>query len=166
MILPAGAPGPDAMPRGGRSHDESGLALGRRKIGKQMDDVKREIADLLKAAESAARSGARAETMADLLYDEALVAVVEGVEGATRGVHEFIPRLSATLESWGPRPEVSLELCDPLVFSGAVAVGFVNATIRPDQPNAEVQRLRAMLAFRRGPRGWRLLLEMYALGVI
>jgi len=131
-----------------------------------MADVRREIADLLKAAEVAARSGAGAETLADLLYDEELVAVVEGAEGATRGLHEFIPSLSETLKAWGPRPEVSFELCDPFLCSETVAVGFVNATIRPDQPNAEVQRLRAMLAFRRGSRGWRMVLEMYALGVI
>ncbi len=131
-----------------------------------MDEVRREIAGLLKAAESALQSGASAETLAEILYDESLVAVVEGAEGATRGVDEFIPRLAETLREWGPRPEVSLELCDPMLSSESVAVSFVNARIRPARPNAEVQQLRAMLGFKRGAKGWRLALEMYAVGVI
>ena len=131
-----------------------------------MSDARSEIAGLLKAVESAARAGTNAKQLVELLYDESLVAVVEGADRATHGINEFIPRLEQTLREWGPRPDVSLELCEPVLSCESLVVSFVNARIRADFPNAEVQRLRAMLAFRRSNRGWRLVLEMYAAGVV
>jgi len=131
-----------------------------------MSNVREELARTLAASETAVRNGMDLKIFAKTFYDDDLVAVVEGVDKATRGLPAFAARMEEFLRELGPNPDVSFKLCDPVLSSGSLAVGFVDASFRPDRVGAAPQQLRAMMAWKRSEHGWRVTLEMYGAGSI
>ena len=127
-------------------------------------DVERQIESVIRAAEAALVRGASAAEFAHLFYDESAVVIGEGWPAATRGVSELVPRLEEIFRGWGAGARLGITLVDPLLTDGSVATGFVDATVTPSGPGAPEERYRVLYGWKRGPRGWRVMLEMFAGG--
>ncbi len=131
-----------------------------------MSDVREELARTLAASETAVRNGMDPQIFARSFYDDDLVAVVEGVDKATRGLPAFAARMEEFLRDLGPKPQVSFKLCDPILSSGSYAMGFIDARFHPDLAGAEDVQLRALMVWKRSEHGWRVTLEMYGAGSV
>jgi len=130
-----------------------------------MSDAKAEIARVFRTVADALRRGADAGEVGDLLYLPELVVVGEGWPHAIRGFAAFKPDLAALLESWGPNPDLTFSIVDPVIGGGDSATTLADVYVAPKRPSDPGERYRVMYAWVRTARGWRVALEMYQVGV-
>jgi len=123
--------------------------------------VRKQLESVMRVAEAALSRGADAAGFAELLYDEDVVVVGEGWPAATRGLLAAIPKVDETLKYWGDRPRLRLTIVDPIVTEGSVATTFVDVKVAPSKPGGAQHQYRALYGWKRGARGWRVVLEMY-----
>jgi ketosteroid isomerase-like protein len=121
---------------------------------------------MLRAVEDAVARGATADEVASLLYEEDAVVLAEGAPAATRGLKAFMPYLADVLQGWGGRPRIKYTLVEPVLAGEAVASCFVDVSCRPSRPDAAEERYRLIYSWRRGARGWRVVLEMFSVGSV
>jgi hypothetical protein len=131
-----------------------------------MNVIREELEAMLSELVAAFARGADAREIGDLMYEEDIVALGEGDVGATRGRPAFLLKLASYLEGWGGKPSVTFQLIDPLLTDGNVACAFLDITLQPSIVGSPTQHYRSMFGWRRGAKGWRLALEMYAAGSI
>jgi hypothetical protein len=129
-----------------------------------MSDTKNEIATVLRAAADALRRGADATELGALLYLPELVVVGEGWPRAIRGFTAFEPDLAALLEGWGPNPDLSFSIVDPVIGGRQSATTLVDVFVAPKKAADPGERYRVMYAWIRTERGWRVAIEMYMVG--
>jgi hypothetical protein len=129
-----------------------------------MSDTKNEIATVLRAAADALRRGADATELGALLYLPELVVVGEGWPRAIRGFTAFKPDLAALLEGWGPNPDLSFSIVDPVIGGRQSATTLVDVFVAPKKAADPGERYRVMYAWIHTERGWRVAIEMYMVG--
>jgi hypothetical protein len=129
-----------------------------------MSGARYEIVSALGAAADALRRGADATEFGALLYDPELVIVGEGWPRAIRGLAALKPDLSAALEQWGPNPDLTFNIVDPVIGGDAFATTLVDVFVAPKKLGDSGERYRAAYAWRRTERGWRVVLEMFMSG--
>jgi hypothetical protein len=127
-------------------------------------DMKNEIATVLRTAADALRRGADATELGALLYLSELVVVGEGWPSAIRGFNAFKPDLAALLESWGPNPDLSFSIVDPVIGGRESATTLVDVFVAPKRATDSGERYRVMYAWIRTEHGWRVAIEMYMVG--
>ncbi len=131
---------------------------------KPMSDTKSEIAAVFRTAADALRGGADATELGALLYTPGLVVVGEGWVRAIRGFDAFKPDLAALLEGWGPNPDLTFSIVDPVIGGGESATTLVDVFVAPKKAADPGERYRVMYGWARTERGWRVALEMYMVG--
>jgi ketosteroid isomerase-like protein len=131
-----------------------------------MTDIKQQLEAVIHVAEAALARGADVAEFVELFYDHDAVVVGEGWPAAIRGVAALLPPLGVMFREWGSRPKMRLILLDPVLTEGSVATAFVDARVTPGNPGAAEERYRVLYAWKRGARGWRVALEMFAGGAI
>ena len=129
-----------------------------------MSNTKSEIAAVFHTAADALRRGADATELGSLLYTPGLVVVGEGWERAIRGFDAFRPDLQALLEGWGPNPDLTFNIVDPVIGGGESATTFVDVFVASKKVADPGERYRVMYGWARTERGWRVALEMYMVG--
>jgi hypothetical protein len=129
-----------------------------------MSDTKNQIATVLRAAADALRRGADATELGALLYVPELVVVGEGWPRALRGFAAFKPDLAALLEGWGPNPDLSFSIVDPVIGGPESATTLVDVFVAPKTATDPGEYYRVMYAWIRTERGWRVAIEMYMVG--
>jgi hypothetical protein len=130
----------------------------------RMSDTKTEIAGVFRTAADALRRGADATELGALLYLPELVVVGEGWPRAIRGFAAFKPDLAALLESWGPNPDLTFSILDPVIGGGDSATTLVDVFVAPKKAADPGERYRVIYAWIRTERGWRVAVEMYMVG--
>jgi ketosteroid isomerase-like protein len=131
-----------------------------------MPDVRQELGAMLRAVEQAVARGAGAEEVASLLYEEDAVVLSEGAPGAIRGLEAFKPHLAEVLKGWGGRPRIKFTPLEPILTGDTVATCFLNVSCRPSRPAAVEEHYRLVYSWRKGARGWRVVLEMFSAGTL
>lgn len=129
-----------------------------------MSDIKSELSLVLRQAADALRAGASASDFSQLLYVSDILVVGEGWPRAIRGVEAFQPDLEALLRDWGPNPDLTFAIVDPVIDGGEVATTCVDVRVAPKKPGVAAEHYRAMYAWRRTAVGWRVAAEMYTVG--
>jgi hypothetical protein len=129
-----------------------------------MSDTKSEIGGVLRTAADALRRGADATELGALLYVPDLVVVGEGWPRALRGFAAFKPDLAALLESWGPNPDLTFSIVDPVIAGRESATTMVDVYVAPKTEADPGERYRVIYAWIRTERGWRVAVEMYMVG--
>jgi hypothetical protein len=129
-----------------------------------IEQAKRDITELLRAAADALRQGASAAEFARLLYTPDVVVVGEGAPRAIRGIDAFLPDLTALLESWGPNADLTFRIVDPVIAAENVATTLVDVHVAPRGAMSGAENYRVVYAWVRTAGGWRVAVEMYALG--
>ena len=129
-----------------------------------MNDTKIEIADVFRTVADAMRRGADATEVGALLYVPELVVVGEGWPRAIRGFEAFKPDLAALLKGWGPNPDLTFSIVDPVVGGGETATTIVDVFVAPQKAADPGESYRVMYAWVRTDLGWRVALEMYMVG--
>ncbi len=130
-----------------------------------MSDIKTELGLVLRQAAEALRAGASASEFSRLLYASDLLVVGEGWPRAIRGVEAFLPDLEVLLRDWGPKPELTFAIVDPVIEAGGeVATTCVDVRVAAKKPDGAAESYRVMYAWRRTAAGWRVAAEMYTVG--
>jgi ketosteroid isomerase-like protein len=129
-----------------------------------MSETKREIAGLLRGVADALRSGASAAEFAGMLYAPEVVVAGEGWPRAIRGIGAFLPELTGLLEAWGPRPDLTFRIVDPVIAGEGSATTLVDVQVEPSGAMAGPENYRVMYAWIRTADGWRVAAEMYTSG--
>jgi hypothetical protein len=129
-----------------------------------VNDIKSELALVLRQAADALRAGASAPVFSQLLYASDILVVGEGWPRAIRGVEAFLPDLEALLHDWGPNPDLTFAIVDPVIQGGEVATTCVDVRVAPKKPGVAAEHYRVMYAWRRTTVGWRVAAEMYTVG--
>ncbi len=129
-----------------------------------MSDIKSELILVLRQAADALRAGASASDFSQLLYVSDILVVGEGWPRAIRGVEAFLPDLEALLRDWGPNPDLTFAIVDPVIVGGEVATTCVDVSVAPKKPGVAAEHYRVMYAWRRTAVGWRVAAEMYTVG--
>jgi hypothetical protein len=127
-------------------------------------DIKSELKWVLRQAADALRAGASASEFSHLLYASDVLVVGEGWPRAIRGVEAFLPDLKALLHDWGPNPDLTFAIVDPVIEGGEVATTCIDVRVAPRKPDAAAEHYRVMYAWRRTAIGWRVAAEMYTAG--
>lgn len=126
-----------------------------------------EITALLRDVEQRLAAGAQADEILPALYDDEVIVVGDGDAKASRGVASFRDALHELLSvAWAPRPHCRYLLRHPLVLDQDAASMLVEFQVRPDEGRGDLQVYRAMYGWRRTPKGWRILVEMYGTGPV
>jgi ketosteroid isomerase-like protein len=129
-------------------------------------NVRQELESVIRVAVAALAGGGDAAEFADLFYADDAVVVGEGWPVATRGVPALVSKLDVMFKEWGGRPRMNLILLEPILTEESVATTLVDARVLPSTPGAAEERYRVLYAWKRGPRGWRVVLEMFAVGAL
>jgi hypothetical protein len=129
-----------------------------------MSDAKAEFATVLRTAADALRRGADAAEFGALLYAPELVVVGEGWPRSIRGFAAFKPDLAALLESWGPNPDLTFNIVDPVIGGRDSATTIADVFVAPKKATDPGEHYRVMYAWIRTGRGWRVAVEMYTVG--
>ncbi len=129
-----------------------------------MSDTKIEIASVFRTVAEALRRGADATEAGALLYVPELVVVGEGWPRAIRSFAAFKPDFAALLKGWGPKPDLTFSIVDPVVGGGESATTMVDVFVAPQKAADPGERYRVMYGWVRTERGWRVALEMYMVG--
>jgi hypothetical protein len=129
-----------------------------------VSDIKSELSLVLRQAADALRAGASASDFSQLLYVSDILVVGEGWPRAIRGVEAFLPDLEALLRDWGPNPDLTFAIVDPVIAGGEVATTCVDVSVAPKKPGVAAEHYRVMYAWRRTAVGWRVAAEMYTVG--
>ncbi len=128
-----------------------------------MEAVTNELKVFLKdLGEATARVDA--DEILSRFYDDDVLIVGEGSPGALRGAEAFRSVLSGYLAEWGAGVSMVFRLDKHVVASETVASAYVDATCQPARPDAETGRYRVHMVWQRGPKGWRIVQEMFAVG--
>jgi len=130
-----------------------------------MSNIKSELSLVLRQAGDALRAGASASEFSQLLYAPDVLVAGEGWPRAIRGVEAFLPDLEALIRDWGPNPDLTFAIVDPVFAGGEVATTCVDVGVAPKKPDATAEHYRVMYAWRRTAVGWRVAAEMYTAGV-
>jgi ketosteroid isomerase-like protein len=129
-----------------------------------VSDAKLQIEAIFRQVETAVARGTSAGEIIDLLYHPDAVLVAEGTAAAIRGVAAFKPQLEEILEGWGAGAKIRFSVADPVIEVDSLAMTYFNAVCEPAKAGSEIERYRVLSGWRRTPGGWRVALEMYAVG--
>ena len=129
-----------------------------------MSNVENELRAALDAIEAAFARGVTPAELMELMYYDEIVAVGEGDASAQRGFAEVLNQANAMVPAYGPKPFVRFRISSPILATEALAVAMIDTELRPDVPGAAPWISRMMSAWRPGPRGWRIVREMYQNG--
>ena len=129
-----------------------------------MSETKIELIRQLQQVTDALRGGVSAAEFSQLLYSPDLVVVGEGWPRAIRSAEAFLPELVTLLDAWGPNADVRFTIVDPFFDGADVATTLVDVYVAPREPTGTAERYRAIYAWKRLAQGWRVAVEMYAVG--
>ena len=127
---------------------------------KEMNNIQRQIREVLDSVENAFRQGGGANQVLPMLYDEDVVVVREGDVSAVRGMPAFMQAAAAFLDELGPKPVFFFTLDTPILTCGDLAITLFNVEIRPDLADAEPTHLRIFAGWKKTERGWLIAREM------
>lgn len=127
-------------------------------------DIQKTIRSALDGVEAAFGRGTTPAELLEIWYDDEVIVAGEGDPCAGRGVAALLAKAEQMLTEMGPHPTVRFTIDEPILAEGALAVVLLDCTLLPDLPGAETQSYRILTAWRPGPRGWRIVREMFAVG--
>lgn len=137
--------------------------------GAAADDVKAEIMAKLHKVEAALVRGDTAEQVARSMYANNVLMVGEGEAASRRGIDVAITGVQGWMDSLGPNggKGCKYSIPDPVVASDSTFTSFVLLVCKANPPVlTEDQQLRMVYSWEKGSDGWRVVLEMWALGVM
>jgi hypothetical protein len=114
--------------------------------------------------EEAFRRGTTPDAVAELLYDECLVVVSDDAPVAVRGLSAYMPEMKSVMDQWGPRPRLKYSIAEPQLLAESIAVILSEVEVQLDTVPKAVERYRVLMGWTKGHRGWRVALQMYAVG--
>jgi len=129
-----------------------------------MSNTKAEIAAALRVAADSLRRGADAAEFGALLYTPELVVVGESWPRSIRGFAAFKSDLQALIDGWGPNPDLTFSIVDPVIEGGDTATTIADVFVAPKKAADPGEHYRVMYAWIRTARGWRVAVEMYTVG--
>jgi hypothetical protein len=129
-----------------------------------VSETRIELMRHLQQVTDALRDGVSAAEFSRLLYSPDLVVVGEGWPRAIRSAEAFLPELATLLDAWGPNADVRFTIADPFFGGADVATTLVDVYVAPRAPTGAAERYRAIYAWKRLAQGWRVAVEMYAVG--
>ena len=137
--------------------------------GPAADEVKAEIMAKLHKLEAALARGETAEQVARSLYADNVLMVGEGEAGSSRGIDVAIKGVQGWMDSLGPNggKGCTYNIPDPVVASEKTFTSFVLLVCKANPPVlTEDQQLRMVYSWEKRSDGWRVVLEMWAVGVM
>ena len=137
--------------------------------GPSADEVKAEIMAKLHKMEAALARGDSAELVAKSLYANNVLMVGEGEPSSSRGMEVAIKGVQGWMDSLGPNggKGCSYSIPDPVVASENTSTSFVGLKCKANPPVLpEDQQLRMVYGWKKGAEGWRVVIEMWAAGVM
>ena len=123
-------------------------------------DVKAGIDRTLNKVDSLRAKGATARQIANVLYEDDLMVIVEGEKAMYSGIRTVMPLLAEHLKH---TMDCRLKALEPIRHSGKLAVAFVSESC-PASADADAGPLRMVYVFRNGAKGWRVTMESAAVG--
>jgi ketosteroid isomerase-like protein len=126
-----------------------------------------EIERVLAAVEQGFARAEDATTLSKRLYADDVVMVGEGATLASRGMKAAIQDVQEWYDSLGPNGMKTCKytIADPVVASSTTFSSFMLLHCAANPPKLpDGQDLRMMYIWKKGPKGWRVALEMYAPG--
>jgi uncharacterized protein DUF4440 len=129
-----------------------------------MSDVKGELDAVLRQAADALRAGASAAQFSALLYAPEILVVGEGWPRSIRGAEAFLPELESLVRDWGPNPDLTFAIVDPVIAGADMATTCIDVHVEPRKAGAAAEKYRCMYAWKRSPAGWRVAAEMFTVG--
>jgi ketosteroid isomerase-like protein len=123
----------------------------------------------LHKVEAALARGDTAEQVARSLYADNVLMVGEGETGSSRGMDVAIKDVQGWMDSLGPNggKGCKYSIPDPVVASEKTFTSFVLLVCKANPPVLpEDQQLRMVYSWEKRSDGWRVVLEMWALGVM
>lgn len=125
-----------------------------------------EIQQTLQATSDAIAAGASAAEVSQLLYDDRALIVGEGLDAAMSGRDATVSLLTEVLADWGDRASVVYTIRRPVIATNGSATMLVQVDVTRRDAQSSRVTYRVMYGFERGPRGWRVVLEMYGNGLV
>jgi ketosteroid isomerase-like protein len=131
-----------------------------------LSNLRQELQEVLRCAARALAEGSSVAAFAELLYAPDVVLVGEGMERALCGLKASLPMLTEFVGDFGVRPEFTFEVQLPILAGTDTAAAFVTVNVRSTDSPGETGQFRALYAWRRTVKGWRVALEMFGTGVL
>lgn len=125
--------------------------------------ILKEISELLNEVGRLLATGAGADEIYDLMYEEDALVVGDGDLIGMRGRAALVPALEALINgAFSPRPQCRYVLHEPAVLDGNAATTLVEFQVRPDEGRGELQIHRALYGWARTDGKWRVRVETYS----
>ena len=133
------------------------------------EKVKAQIMTKLHAIEAALVRGDTAEQVARSMYADNVLMTGEGEKGSSQGMDAAIRDVQGWMDSLGPNGTKGCKYAipDPVVASEKTFTSFVLLVCKANPPVLpEDQALRMIYSWTKAPDGWRVVLEMWAPGLM